>query len=308
MRHSLLTACLLALLLALAAPCAIAQDYDSNLQQLGDRVTRLERDMTALERQVYQGGGNGGPALQPGSLAANNELQMQRMSDQLRQITGQIQDLEHQINEMKSGMAKRESDVDMRLEALEQKAGIAGAGPAPGTAGAASQGRPNQPNQAAAATPPAPPNRSGGNGAAASPQPAPGQVLPTGSPQQKYNYAFGLLREANYPAAANALSAFVKRYPASPLSSNALYWLGETYFVRHQYQTAASVFAKGYQKYPKGNKAADTLFRLGSALGRLGRKADACQAFARLDRDFPIAPANLKRRETREKQRAGCRG
>jgi TolA-binding protein len=38
----------------------------------------------------------------------------------------------------------------------------------------------------------------------------------------------------------------------------------------------------------------------------LGKKQDACTAFARLDRDFPTAPANLKEREANERQQIGC--
>jgi tol-pal system protein YbgF len=304
MRHPLIAVFVAAVLVALAAPCASAQDYD--LQQLQDRVARLERDMAALESQVYRGGGSGAPAMPPGQAAAGEELRLERFGDQLRDLTGRIEDLQHEIDEMKARADKRANDVDMRLQALEQAAGINGAA-ANNNPNAPPQRQnqpPEPPHQTAAMTPPAPPS---GNSGAGTATPAPGEVLPSGSPQQQYNYAFGLLRDANYPAAAQALREFVRRYPASPLSSNAEYWLGETYFVRGQYQAAAAIFAEGYQKYPKGNKGADTLFKLGSSLGRMGRKSDACEAFARLDHDFPIAPANLKQKEAEEKQRAGCR-
>jgi tol-pal system protein YbgF len=131
-------------------------------------------------------------------------------------------------------------------------------------------------------------------------------VLPTGSPQHQYDYAFGLLRDANYAAAERALKDFVHRYPNNRLTSNAQYWLGETYFVRRDFQGAAAAFAEGYQRFPKGPKAADDLLKLGSSLSMIGRRADACRSFAQLDRDFPIAPANLKAKEADEKHKAGC--
>jgi TolA-binding protein len=42
------------------------------------------------------------------------------------------------------------------------------------------------------------------------------------------------------------------------------------------------------------------------SLANLGQKPNACAAFARLDRDFPSAPASVKERAMAEKQKAGC--
>ena len=98
------------------------------------------------------------------------------------------------------------------------------------------------------------------------------------------------------PRPSRRSSAFVQRYPNDPLAGNAQYWLGETYYVRKDYENAATAFAEGYQKYPESGKAADNLLKLGMSLGNLGKKSEACSAFARLDRDFPTAPANVKDR------------
>jgi tol-pal system protein YbgF len=152
---------------------------------------------------------------------------------------------------------------------------------------------------------PASPSTPGAEAAPASATTAAG-TLPTGSPQEQYNYAFGLLRRANYPAAEQALRSFVKRYPNNTLAGNAQYWLGETFYARKDYNDAAIAFAEGYEKYPKSGKAADNLLKLGMSLSNLGHKTDACRAFARLDRDFPAAPANIKERAASEKKRAGC--
>ena len=68
--------------------------------------------------------------------------------------------------------------------------------------------------------------------------------------------------------------------PQDYLAGNAQYWMGETYYVRGRYQDAAVTFAEGYQKYPTNSKAPDNLLKLGMSLGQLGKKADACVAFA----------------------------
>ena len=131
-------------------------------------------------------------------------------------------------------------------------------------------------------------------------------LVPKLTPREQYNFAFSLLRRADYTGAAQALRTFIQLYPNDALAGNAQYWLGETYYVREDFSNAAATFAEGYQKYPRGGKAADGLLKLGMALGQLGQRADACRALARLDRDFPSVPAPIKDRASDEKKRLGC--
>jgi TolA-binding protein len=50
--------------------------------------------------------------------------------------------------------------------------------------------------------------------------------LPAGSASDQYNFAFGLLKQADYPAAEAALS-FIRQHPNDGLAGRQ-YWLGET--------------------------------------------------------------------------------
>ena len=287
----------------------------NELRPLLDRLDRLERDMNLLQRQVYRGTGPGGAPVAPSppdaQSAVNYEVRIGQLEEGLRTITGQIEEINYNLEQMKRRLETLASDVDQRLSAIEHvgaqpQAPSAGAAPAPGRSAPATA-----PPTGAGANPAEPASRSGVLGQAPAPggqqtaEAGPG-TLPSGTPEQQYNYAFGLLRQANYPAAEQALRAFIQRYPNDQLAGNAQYWLGETYYVRKDYGNAAAVFAEGYQKYPKGGKAADNLLKLGMALGQLGQKADACRAFARLDRDFPSAPASVKDRAGDEKKQLGC--
>jgi tol-pal system protein YbgF len=304
-------------LLCLQAGGALAQQND-DLRPLLDRVDRLERDMNLLQRQVYRGTGPDNAGLAPSPAGGpqgtlNYEVRISQLEDQMRQLTGQIEEINYNLDQMKRRLDTLSSDVDQRLTALEHPG-------QPPLVGAAPPGQPPRslaggPPPSAGANPGQPAGQSGvlgqlpvGTQQAAAPAAAAGAAgtLPSGSPQDQYNYAFGLLRQANYPAAEQALRSFIQRYPNDPLAGNAQYWLGETYYVRKDYSNAAAVFAEGYQKYPKGGKAADNLLKLGMALGQLGQKADACRAFARLDRDFPTAPATIKDRAGEEKKQLGC--
>jgi tol-pal system protein YbgF len=147
-------------------------------------------------------------------------------------------------------------------------------------------------------------------GAAASPElaaaPPTTRPLPGGSTSEQYNYAFGLLKQADYPAAEGALKAFVEQHPNDAMAGNAQYWLGETYYTRGRFAEAASAFAEGYKRYPKSSKAADELLKLGMSLARANQKQNACVALGQLDHDFPAPGAAIKERASAEKKRLGC--
>lgn len=295
----------------------------TDIRPLLDRLDRLERDMNLLQRQVYRGTGAGGAPVpvSPGDTqtAVNSEVRFGQIDDQMRTLTGQIEEITYNLAQMKHRLDTLAGDIDQRLTALEH--GTAGGAAAAAAPPPAASGAPDAralaaaPPKGAGANPAEPASQSGVLGqiggadqasAATATRGAPPPPPANGSSQDQYNYAFGLLRQANYPAAEQSLRAFVQRYPNDPLAGNAQYWLGETYYVRQDYNNAAAVFAEGYQKYPKGGKAADNLLKLGMSLGQLGQKADACRAFARLDRDFPSAPSNVKERAGDEKKRLAC--
>jgi tol-pal system protein YbgF len=139
--------------------------------------------------------------------------------------------------------------------------------------------------------------------------PGPASALPQGTPRQQYDYAVSLiLQQQNFGDAEKALKAFVTTHPSDPLAGSAHYWLGETHFVRKDYQQAAFVFADAFQKYPEGPKAPDSLFKLGVSLAELGKTKEACTAFDRLERNYPKASANLKGRISVQQRKLKCQG
>jgi tol-pal system protein YbgF len=330
-------ALVLALVGAAIAFCPeLALAQQSDLKPLLDRIDRLERDVNLLQRQVYRGTSPSGapvPVSPPDTQASlSNEVRIGQVEDQVRTLNGQLEEITYNIDQLKQRLDTLAGDIDQRFSALGPGGAKAMAGAKPPPAPPPPQPQPQPlvserspdapPPDDAGDQPPPPPSRSGilgtlGGGTVAPlnapPAPPPPQdqavapaTLPTGSPQDQYNYAFGLLRRADYPNAEQALKSFLQRYPGNELAGNAQYWLGETYYVRKDYENAATAFALGYQKYPKSGKAPDNLLKLGMALGNLGKKQEACSAFARLDRDFPTAPPNVKDRETNERQQVGC--
>ncbi len=188
--------------------------------------------------------------------------------------------------------------------------------PAPGGVPAGLERRVLQTARAASAPPPAPvaaptpppvqvarPNAP----VAAAPAPAPQpDLLPQGTPKEQYDYAFSLLKKRDVPGAEAALKAFLARHPDHALAGNAMYWLGETYYVRRDYSQAAQVFLDGFQRYPKSNKAPDNLFKLGKSLVAVGEKEPACAAFKKLIESYPRANARILSTARREMGKLGC--
>jgi tol-pal system protein YbgF len=149
------------------------------------------------------------------------------------------------------------------------------------------------------------------------PAPIPGQATqPTpsipqatasdASSKQLYETAYGLLLQQDYAAAEAAFDEFLRRYPGDPLAGNAQYWLGETFYVRGNFKSAAGAFLRGYQSYGRSSKAPDSLLKLAMSLDRLGQRDAACSSYGELSVKFPNAPGAVKNRADNERRRLGC--
>jgi tol-pal system protein YbgF len=331
---------LLLVMLAMAVPAHAARSQDRATQ---DRLDRLERDLSMLQRQVYRSAG--GPTVPAGSDAAvDSELRMDRLETQMRELTGRVEDAINGVEQLRRRLEQINSDIDVRIGQGQappasppprSHGGAAVAAAATGTlsprggppaASAPPPAQPNPPTPPGTPVPPAyvptgfgtltpPKNLQGPPPFAAEPEStatrtdrhsaSPG-MLPPGSASEQYNFAFGLLKQANYPAAEAALKNFVRQHPDDGLAGSAQYWLGETYYARGNYAEAVVTFAEGYKRYPKGSKAPDDLLKLAMSLAHVNQKQNACTALAQLDHDFPNPGNAVKERAKDEKKKLGC--
>lgn len=310
---------------------AVAQvQQQPDVSGLSDRIDRLQRDVDVLQRQVARQRG-GAPAASgsvpagdvPSSFIDQTQGRFDTVDDQIRDLTGKIEQLTNQVNQLSSRLDKLSKDVDFRLGALE-KGGAAPAAPgaaapaAPGSAtnAPANLGQPQVPpgkEKLVLVPGPAGAGPSGGEAAAPASVNPNAVELPQGSPEAQYEFAYGLLLQAqreqtDFTRPEQAFRQFLQANPNHRLAGNANYWLGETFYARKDYQDAASTFAEGLKKYPKSEKAADNLLKLGMSLALLNRKADACGALTELNRRFPSAPPQVKTTAQRERSRLGCTG
>jgi tol-pal system protein YbgF len=312
---------------------------ERDLQTLQRQVYRGGTAPNSGPASSSSGGGSLTDAGSDGSSAANRlNARIDELENQIRQMTGRFEEVEFASSQANRRIDKLVEDVDFRLNQLErggqpqgqqsapqtgsveqvkpsaQQQGVPAAGtPAargstsstPGQAPtkegvlgsmpADAQGRPlntpNQPQQTARATPPAS---------------AKGK-LPAGTPQERYNYAYKLLVQSDYADAESAFREFLGAHPQDALAGNAQYWLGETYYVRGQYEPAAQAFLQGYQGYPKGAKAPDSLLKLGMSLSAMKKNPEACAALGQLGKEFASAPPHVKDAAIRERNKIGCK-
>ena len=192
---------------------AVSREKDPVWQQLTEidgRVLRIERiinNQSLLEM-----------------AQRDDELQQQ-----LRVLTGQVQDLQHSVDQARAQVRDAIADLDKRVTVLEAArtavvAPAAGGPVVPAVTGAAS---------------------------------------PATSDHDAYQAAFGLLKDGKYPEAIAALTQFMKDYPQSPLLDNAQYWLGEAHYVGNDYAGALHDFQTVLDKYPNSEKAPDAMLKLG---------------------------------------------
>jgi tol-pal system protein YbgF len=208
------------------------------------------------------------------------EDRFNQLQQSITLLTGQIEQLQYRNQQLQQQLEKMQADYEYRLDQMEKGKG-GGGGPRP----AAPQ---------AAAAPHAPPS---------SPA-APAGAAAAGD--QMYHDAMKKLQDGDNAGAERGFKTFLQSNPRHALAGNAQYWLGESYYARKDYQNAMTAFAEGYKTYKGSPKGPDNLLKLGITLSVMGRKADACQVFAKFSQDYPRATDLQKRRVDQERQKNGC--
>lgn len=250
---------------------------------------------------------------------ARFEVRLARIEEELRQLTGRIEQLEFGQRSLEGRIDRLIQDLDQRLLALEGDGGGPTAqqeGPATRQALApADAGAGGEATQGDAEAPLADERTLGMIPQSALldlPRPEPGTIAPPPQitnlpPQQQYDAAMQLLRAGDYAGAEGGLQLFLELNPEHALAPNAAYWLAETHYVRKSYAAAAAAFARNYRMYGKDDtKAPDNLLKLGMSLQGLQETDKACRTFAELAKEFPNAPAHIQQALSRERERAEC--
>lgn len=275
--------------------------------------------------------------------AADLLVRTTRLENQLRQMSGQIEQLQFENRRLTEQLRKFQEDVDFRLsERGGARPGAAPAQAAPsGAAPGAAPAQPGRQRRSDAFDPGAQPGAAGAprqlgqvideefanNPPAGGPldisgvgRPVPQGALPqaaprgtsvaaTGqaaSPRELYDLAYAHVLRKEYERAEMGFREFLQSYPRDRLAADATFWLGESYLQRQRYREAAEQFLKISRDYPKATKGADSLLKLGVSLNGLGARDQACATFAKVGVDYPGASTAVRQGVEREQRRARC--
>ena len=132
------------------------------------------------------------------------------------------------------------------------------------------------------------------------------KILPLAEPKEQYNFATSLLKQGDYSTAERALREFVIDNPEHNLAGNAQYWYAETFRIRQLFTDAASAYLEGYQKYPKSEKAAINLLKLGVSLVQIGEKDQGCSMIKGVKKEYPKAKQSVLQKAKYEEKKFDC--
>lgn len=319
------------LLLAGAAIMAAPALAQSN-QSTQDRLGKIEKEVTALQRKVFGGTGayvepeinrTPGTAPVPGSPASTPltdvTARMDAVEMQLAALTGQIEQAGFRQRQFEEQFARYKADTEAKIAALTAPppAIAAEVEPAPAIVPAAAPPRAAATPRPSASPTPAASSRP----ATAKPTPAIATAAdnarkeaiaaierPTGGDPatDAYNYGYRLWSAKFYPEAIDQLKATVDKYPTSSMASRTQNLLGRAYLDDNRPNLAALAFRDSYEKWPKGDRAADSLAYLGEALIQLKKPQDACKIYQVLEEGFNPLNATLKGMMEKGRARARC--
>ncbi|MCI0465907.1 MAG: tol-pal system protein YbgF [Beijerinckiaceae bacterium] len=131
-------------------------------------------------------------------------------------------------------------------------------------------------------------------------------AAPPAGPKGEFDIALAYLKQKAYENAEKGFVGFLEKNPKDKLAPDAIYYLGESYYLRGRRREAAEQYLKVSTHYAKAPRAPQALLRLGQSLSALGAKEQACATFSEVARKYPDAPAMIKTGADREAKRAQC--
>ncbi|PPR78949.1 MAG: hypothetical protein CFH01_00704 [Alphaproteobacteria bacterium MarineAlpha2_Bin1] len=284
----------------------------NNVRTLNNRLDSLEKSLQDISRVIYkrdsnivsgkenfnkQGSSGTSPFIQ---RMTANELRMSELETELRRLTGAVETAGNDVIIMRERIDKLVEDLDLRLKSIENIVTNLKAIPR--------QNKDlNQNTQTESGLDNDLKKDLNGSTYSEAKTSKVESFLPNSSPEKQYAFARSLLMKLDYQAAELAFKEFIQKNKDHKLSSNAYYWLGEVYYVKKSFAEAAGAFIDSYKLFPLGNKAPDSLLKLGMSLAELGNSNEACESFEELLLKFPEANSRIRRRALQESVRIGCK-
>ena len=242
-----------------AAALVAAAPASAQRMSLAERVTRLEQ----------QAGNN--------QVSVDLLRQVNLLKEEVVALRSQVEQLGHEQEQLKSSARAQYLDLDGRINRLDGGAGT----PALDASTPAEVADP----ALAAARPAVEPTADAGAGPTIYGDP--GKLDQLEGEREAYDIAFDALKNGEYAESARLFHAFLGRFPGGAYAPNALYWLGESYYVTQNYKLALEQFEALMQRYPTHDKAPGAMLKVGLSQQGLDRLDDAERTLAEVASRYP---------------------
>lgn len=203
-----------------------------------------------------------------------------QLEEQIRQLTGRIEDLGFQLLQMQEQMRQMQQDNEFRFQELETGQSSGASQAAPTTVRPFNNDAPNASNSAV-----------GGSASAA---------------EQLYKAGYAHILAGQYSQATSVFQDYISQYPNGAEIADAHHWLGESLYSQGAFKDAARIFLDAHKNYPQASKAPDTLLKLGMSLMALDNRETACVTYDEVLARYPNSSNAIKDRVASEKSRAQC--
>jgi len=186
---------------------------------------------------------------------------------ELQSMRGDIEVINHSIDEIKRRQRDLYIDVDRRLVQLER----AGKGSSVSSDGA---GKITTQSNAIMA-------------ALGSKSTSGTSTESTAEEQKQYQQAFNLLRELRYDKSIKAFNKFIETYPKGRYAHIAQYWVGEANYAQRNFKQAIEAYQSLISNYPKSPKVAESLLKIGYSYYELNEITKAKSNLNKLVKLYP---------------------
>jgi tol-pal system protein YbgF len=102
-----------------------------------------------------------------------------------------------------------------------------------------------------------------------------------------YKDAYETFYRGDLEGARRKFEVFLRQYPNTELSDNAQFWIGETYYLKKDFERAILEYEKAIVKYPEGDKIPAALFKQALAFLELGDKTNTRNLLKRVIEKYP---------------------
>ena len=280
-------------------------------------LEKLKKDVSTLEKAVYSQSSEN--TINTSSVLSNNDedvltrhlLKLSEIEQQFQQLTNKFEEINFKIDKLSSRLSKVQADNQLRFQELE----VGNTNNMITTNSEKSLPGSSQPQDLGSITYKDTETKDlvqktqsieTTSSVVTESFVTEEKILPKTNPKDQYNFATSLLKQGDYTTAERALREFVIDNPEHSLAGNAQYWYAETFRIRQLYTDAASAYLEGYQKYPKSEKAAINLLKLGVSLVQIGEKDQGCLMIKGVKKEYPKAKQSVLQKAKYEEKKFDC--